>query len=83
VEFNEWHGRTVRWWNRPLDVKNTAPLRARASGDIRQVIEQDSWRLALEGIGAAERALHRVGWRRDLACAPGGKNSGKNGGRNA
>ncbi len=60
VEFNEWQGRTLRWWNQPVDVKITAPLRTRAMAIIRQVIEQDSWRLALEGIGAAERALHRV-----------------------
>jgi hypothetical protein len=60
VEFNEWQGRTMHWWTRPVDVQITAPLRTRAVAIIRQVIEQDSWRLALEGIGAAERALHRV-----------------------
>ena len=60
VEFNEWQGRTMRWWTQPVDVEFTLPLRTRALAIIRQVIEQDSWRLALEGIGAAERALHRV-----------------------
>ena len=60
VEFNEWQGRTMHWWTRPVDIQITAPLRKRAMAIIRGIIEQDSWRLALEGIGAAERALHRV-----------------------
>ncbi len=60
VEFSEWQGRTMHWWTRPVDVQITVPLRMRAVAIIQQVIEQDSWRLALEGIGAAERALHRV-----------------------
>lgn len=60
VEFNEWQGRTLRWWHQPVDIQITAPLRTRAVALIRQVIEQDSWLLALEGIGVVERALHRV-----------------------
>ena len=76
VEFNEWHGRTVRWWNRPVDVKITAPLRARSgdppAGDCTGLMAPRLGRHRRSRAGAAPR-----GRRRDLACVPGGKIPGR------
>lgn len=60
VEFSEWQGRTVRWWNVPVNIEVTAPIRARALRILARVLEEDSWLLALDAIRAIARALHRV-----------------------
>lgn len=60
VEFNEWQGRTARWWQLPVNLAVTAPIRARALTILNRVIDEDSWLMALDAVRAIERALHRV-----------------------
>ncbi|MBI3884204.1 MAG: hypothetical protein HY302_00495 [Opitutae bacterium] len=73
VEFNEWQGRTARWWKQPVNMEVTAPIRARALGILGRVIDEDSWLLALDAVRAIERALHRVAGVETSHVADGGK----------
>jgi len=61
VHFTEWQGRTVRWWEQPVDIKRTAELRDHALWIIRWVVENFSWVASVQAIGALGHALHRVG----------------------
>lgn len=60
VEFSEWRGRTVTWWQRPVNLTVTASIRTRALSILQHVVDEDSWLLALDAVRAIERALHRV-----------------------
>ena len=60
VEFTEWQGLTASWWQQPVDIIVTAPIRTRALAILERLIDDDSWLLALEAIRAVERALRRV-----------------------
>lgn len=70
VESSEWHGRTVRWHQCEVNIEATAPVRTRAREILAELINQDSWRLALDAVRAAERAFQRtagleVAWMKD------------------
>lgn len=60
VEFNEWQGRTARWWKVPVNLTVTAPIRERARKILASMIDEDSWLVALDAIRAVERAMQRV-----------------------
>lgn len=60
VEFNEWQGRTARWWKVPVNLTVTAPIRERALKILSGMVDEPSWLVALDAVRAIERALHRV-----------------------
>jgi hypothetical protein len=60
VEFTEWQGLTASWWQQPVDIMVTAPIRTRALAILERLIGGNSWLLALEAMLAVERALRRV-----------------------
>ncbi|MBN8246122.1 MAG: hypothetical protein J0L84_01615, partial [Verrucomicrobia bacterium] len=60
VEFSEWQGRTIRRWRVPVNMETTAPIRAHAGEILAELIEQDSWRLALDAVRALGTAVLRI-----------------------
>jgi hypothetical protein len=60
VEFDEWEGRSLMWWQRPVDIERTRPLRDQALRIIERVIEHGSWRSALNALSALEEGIGRV-----------------------
>jgi hypothetical protein len=66
VEFSEWEGRTMRWWKVPVNMTVTAPIREHGRKILSQMIDEDSWLIALDAVRAVERALHRI-TRSDIA----------------
>lgn len=61
VHFTEWHGRTMRWWEQPVNIERTTELRDHALRILCWVVENRSWVAAVQVIGTLEYALHRVG----------------------
>lgn len=60
VEFNQWEGRKISWWQQPVSLENTQASRDHALRIVDWVVAQDSWLAALDGLSVLERAMHRL-----------------------
>ena len=59
VEFNEREGRTFRWWQQPVLIDNTQPIRDRALSILEWTIEHGSQQAVLSALSALETAIAR------------------------